>query len=82
MYEKGEPAEEIVRKKGLEQVSDASALEDIIDKVLADNHDSVEAYQKGKKKVFGFFVGQVMKATRGKANPEVVNKILQKKLST
>ncbi len=81
MYRTGEAAEEIVRKKGLEQVSDAGALEEIIDKILAENSESVEKYRQGKTRVMDFFVGQVMKSTRGKANPELVNKILQEKLS-
>ena len=80
MYETGEPAETIVSKKGLEQVSDAGELEGLVDKIVADNPDSVEKFRQGKKKVMGFFVGQVMKATGGKANPEMVNKLLMKKL--
>ncbi|HNR12842.1 MAG TPA: Asp-tRNA(Asn)/Glu-tRNA(Gln) amidotransferase subunit GatB [Thermodesulfobacteriota bacterium] len=82
MYETGASAEEIVARQGLEQVSDTSALRAVIDRVLADNPDSVEKYRQGKTKVFGFFVGQVMKETRGKANPELVNQILQEKLSS
>jgi len=80
MYETGASPEEIVQQKGLEQVSDESAIDSIIDRVLADNPDSVEKYQQGKKKVFGFLVGQVMKETKGKANPKIVNQILQEKL--
>jgi len=80
MYETGASPEEIVQRKGLEQVSDESAIDTIIDQVLADNPDSVEKYQQGKKKVFGFLVGQVMKETKGKANPKIVNQILQEKL--
>ncbi|MFH0813286.1 MAG: Asp-tRNA(Asn)/Glu-tRNA(Gln) amidotransferase GatCAB subunit B, partial [Pseudomonadota bacterium] len=80
MYETGSSAVEIVRKKGLEQVSDEAELENIITKTLAANPDIVEKYQKGNTKVFGFLVGQIMKETRGKANPQIVNKILQEKL--
>ena len=81
MYETGTSPEDIVRRKGLEQVSDEAAIDTIIDQVLADNPDSVEKYQKGKTKVFGFLVGQVMKETKGKANPKIVNEILQEKLT-
>jgi aspartyl-tRNA(Asn)/glutamyl-tRNA(Gln) amidotransferase subunit B len=81
MYETGDAPEDIVQRMGLEQVSVESAIDSIIDQVLAANSDSVEKYQKGKKKVFGFLVGQVMKETKGKANPKIVNQILQEKLS-
>jgi aspartyl-tRNA(Asn)/glutamyl-tRNA(Gln) amidotransferase subunit B len=81
MYETGSSPKDIVQRKGLEQVSDESAIDSIIDQVLAANPDSVEKYRKGKKKVFGFLVGQVMKETKGKANPKIVNQILQEKLS-
>ncbi|MCD6353568.1 MAG: Asp-tRNA(Asn)/Glu-tRNA(Gln) amidotransferase subunit GatB [Proteobacteria bacterium] len=80
MYKTKSPAQEIVRTKGLEQVSDETELEDVIEKILTDNPDTVNKYKSGKTKVFGFFVGQVMKKTKGKANPEIVNKILQKQL--
>jgi len=80
MYETGASPEDIVCRKGLEQVSDEAAIDSIIDHVLAANPDSVEKYKKGKTKVFGFLVGQVMKETKGKANPEMVNQILQEKL--
>jgi aspartyl-tRNA(Asn)/glutamyl-tRNA(Gln) amidotransferase subunit B len=75
----GEP-EEIVRAKGLAQVSDASALEAAVDEVLAASPAEVERYRAGNKKLMGFFVGQVMKATKGKGNPAVVNALLAKKL--
>jgi aspartyl-tRNA(Asn)/glutamyl-tRNA(Gln) amidotransferase subunit B len=75
----GEP-EEIVRAKGLAQVSDASALEAAVDRVLAASPAEVERYRGGNKKLMGFFVGQVMKETKGKANPAVVNALLAKKL--
>jgi aspartyl-tRNA(Asn)/glutamyl-tRNA(Gln) amidotransferase subunit B len=70
-----------IEKLGLKQVSDEGAIEKIIDEVLASNEDKVAEYRAGKDKLFGFFVGQVMKASRGKANPQVVNKILKSKLS-
>ncbi len=75
----GEP-EEIVRAKGLAQVSDTAALEAAVDKVLAASPAEVERYRGGNKKLMGFFVGQVMKETKGKANPAVVNALLAKKL--
>jgi aspartyl-tRNA(Asn)/glutamyl-tRNA(Gln) amidotransferase subunit B len=75
----GDP-EEIVRAKGLAQVSDASAIEAAVDRVLAASPAEVERYRGGNKKLVGFFVGQVMKETKGKANPAVVNALLAKKL--
>ena len=63
------------------QISDASALEAAVDKVLADNPAEVEAFRGGKTKLMSFFVGQIMRATKGKANPAMVNELLQKKLS-
>ncbi len=80
MFASGRSASEIVDEKGLKQVSDSGELEAIIDRVLADNPTQLEQYRAGKDKVLGFFVGQVMKATQGKANPKVVNQLLAKKL--
>jgi len=80
MYRSGKRAEEIVLTEGWVQVSDAAELEKIVEQVLVTNSKEVEAYRKGKEKLFGFFVGQVMKATQGKANPQMVNEILKKKL--
>ncbi|MBL6934425.1 MAG: Asp-tRNA(Asn)/Glu-tRNA(Gln) amidotransferase subunit GatB [Alphaproteobacteria bacterium] len=80
MVESGKEAAVVVEEKGLKQVSDASAIEAEVDKVLQDNGDKVAEYKAGKDKLFGFFVGQVMKATCGKANPGVVNEVLKKKL--
>lgn len=82
MFETGQDPKEIVEEKGLVQVSDSAALEKIIDEVLTENPDSVEAYKSGKDKLFGFFVGQVMKKTGGKASPVVVNELLLQKLQT
>jgi len=73
-------ADEIIEAKGLKQITDASAIEAIIDEVIANNPQQVEQYRGGKDKLFGFFVGQVMKATQGKANPKQVNELLRKKL--
>lgn len=80
MWQTGKGPEAIVEEKGLIQISDTGELEAIADKVLADNPSMVEQYKAGKDKLFGFFVGQVMKATGGKANPKMINDILKKKL--
>jgi len=80
MYETGKNAADIVEEKGLKQVTDTGAIEAIIDKVIDANPDNVEKYRGGKDKLFGFFVGQVMKETQGKANPAIVNELLKKKL--
>jgi aspartyl-tRNA(Asn)/glutamyl-tRNA(Gln) amidotransferase subunit B len=80
MKETGEEPNKIIESKGLQQKSDPKELEAIIDKILADNKDKVDQYKSGKDKLFGFFVGQVMKVSGGKANPQLVNEILKKKL--
>jgi aspartyl-tRNA(Asn)/glutamyl-tRNA(Gln) amidotransferase subunit B len=80
MLESGEGAAEIVEKRGLRQTSDTGAIDTIIGDVLAANPDKVEQYKAGKQQLFGFFVGQVMKAMQGKANPQVVNERLRAKL--
>jgi aspartyl-tRNA(Asn)/glutamyl-tRNA(Gln) amidotransferase subunit B len=74
-------ADEIIEKRGLKQISDAGAIEKIVDEVLAKNAKQVEDYRAGKDKAFNSLVGQVMKATQGKANPAQVNEILKRKLS-
>jgi aspartyl-tRNA(Asn)/glutamyl-tRNA(Gln) amidotransferase subunit B len=81
MYETGKDPATIVEEKGLKQVTDTGAIEKIVDEVIAENPDNVAAYKGGKDKLFGFFVGAVMKKTQGKANPGVVNDLLKKKLS-
>jgi len=81
MVRSGESPEQIVERKGLSQISDASALEDVVSKVVADNPDAVTRYRDGQKQVLGFFMGQIMKATRGQANPKMANQLLQQKLS-
>jgi aspartyl-tRNA(Asn)/glutamyl-tRNA(Gln) amidotransferase subunit B len=78
----GKPALEIVEKKGLVQISDSSAIEAVIQEVISNHPSEVEAYQGGKGKLMGFFVGQVMQATRGQANPQMVNAILKEKLES
>ncbi|MCH8550894.1 MAG: Asp-tRNA(Asn)/Glu-tRNA(Gln) amidotransferase subunit GatB [Natronospirillum sp.] len=80
MVEDGSDPDTIIEKKGLKQVSDTSAIEAMIDEVIANNPGQVEQYRGGKDKLFGFFVGQVMKASKGQANPGVVNDLLKKKL--
>ncbi|MHB8857886.1 MAG: Asp-tRNA(Asn)/Glu-tRNA(Gln) amidotransferase subunit GatB [Thermoleophilia bacterium] len=81
MCDTGKDPEEIVEAGGLSQISDQSELEVLIDKAIADNPKQVEQYRAGKQQVVGFFVGQVMKATRGRANPQAVNEMLRKKLA-
>ena len=80
MFETGKAAGAIVEEKGLKQVSDTGAIEAVIDEVMAREDAKVAEYRGGKDKLFGFFVGQVMKASGGKANPKVVNELLRKKL--
>ena len=80
MLETGDGAAAIVEREGLKQESDSGAIEAAVDKILADNADKVEQYRGGKQALFGFFVGQTMKAMQGKANPQVVNEVLKTKL--
>jgi aspartyl-tRNA(Asn)/glutamyl-tRNA(Gln) amidotransferase subunit B len=77
----GEPPRAVMERQGLKQISDTAALEAIVAAVLAANPKQVEQYKSGKGAVLGFFVGQVMKVTRGQANPAIVNQILQRSLS-
>ena len=79
MYASGASPDEIIESQGLKQISDDGAIEEIISTVIQDNPSQVEAYLGGKEKLFGFFVGQVMKITEGKANPAAVNTILKEK---
>ncbi|MEC7859192.1 MAG: Asp-tRNA(Asn)/Glu-tRNA(Gln) amidotransferase GatCAB subunit B, partial [Pseudomonadota bacterium] len=81
VWQSGEDVAKIIEGQGMQQISDEGELEKIIDKILAENTSQVEAYKSGKDKLFGFFVGQVMKATQGKANPGLANKLLKNKLS-
>jgi aspartyl-tRNA(Asn)/glutamyl-tRNA(Gln) amidotransferase subunit B len=80
MFASGKPAAKVIEEKGFEQISDTSAIEKIVDEVIASSEANVAAYRGGNEKLFGFFVGQVMKASKGKANPKVVNDILRSKL--
>lgn len=81
MWETGKDAETIVKEKGLVQINDTGALEELADRIIAANPQSVADFKAGKKKAVGFLMGQIMKETKGKANPQVVNGILTKKLS-
>ncbi len=81
MAETGKSAEKIIREKGLVQVKNTKEIENVIETVLKENPQEVEKYRSGKERVFGFFVGEVMKKTKGKANPALVNQILKEKLS-
>ena len=80
MFETGDTAEAIAAREGLQQISDTGAIEKIIDEVIAANPKQVEQYRSGKQAVIGFLVGQVMKASRGQADPAVVNTLLKGKL--
>lgn len=80
MIKSGKSPEEIVEKKGLKQISDTSEIESIIKQILNNHPEEVERYKGGEQKLLGFFVGQVMKATKGKANPKVTNEILKRML--
>jgi len=81
MWESGKSAAAIVEEKGLKQISDTGEIEAIVDGIIAGNAKQVEQFKSGNEKILGWFVGQVMKATQGKANPGVVNQILRRKLS-
>jgi len=80
MAQTGKPAQQIVAEKGLVQITDTDAIDDVISKVIAGNPTEVEAFKNGKTKLMGFFVGQVMRETKGQANPKLVNEILKRKL--
>jgi len=81
MVETGDAPDAIVERQGLRQVTDTGAIDAAVEKVLAANTDKVAAYHGGKTPLFGFFVGQVMKAMGGKANPALVNEALKKRLA-
>ncbi|RKZ93416.1 MAG: Asp-tRNA(Asn)/Glu-tRNA(Gln) amidotransferase GatCAB subunit B, partial [Gammaproteobacteria bacterium] len=76
----GTGADSIIEAKGLKQVTDSGAIEALVDEVIANNPDQVEQYRGGKEQLIGFFVGQIMKASKGKANPAQVNELLKAKL--
>jgi aspartyl-tRNA(Asn)/glutamyl-tRNA(Gln) amidotransferase subunit B len=81
MYKTGKPAKAIIEEKGLVQITDEDALAQVIAEVMAANSKQLAQYRSGKDKLFGFFVGQVMKATQGKANPQLINDLLKKMLT-
>ena len=81
MCESGKGALEIIDEKGLSQISDENEIESLVDNVLNSNPENVKKYQNGKDKLFGFFVGEAMKLSKGKANPKIVNDLIKKKLS-
>ncbi len=80
LVENGGDPEEYVKREGLVQISDEGELRNIVNQVLDENEKSVQDYKDGKKKALGFLVGQVMKATKGQANPQMVNKLLQEEI--
>ena len=82
MFAGGKAASDVIAEKGFEQISDAGAIEQLVDEIIATNQNQVAAYRSGNDKLFGFFVGQTMKASGGKANPKVVNEILKTKLKS
>ena len=79
-FERGQDFGEVYEKEKPQQITDSSAIEKIIDEIVAANPKQVEQYRAGKKTVVGFFVGQVMKASKGQANPQMVNELLTRKL--
>jgi aspartyl-tRNA(Asn)/glutamyl-tRNA(Gln) amidotransferase subunit B len=81
MWAEGKDADSIIESKGLKQITDTGAIERAIEEVMAKNPGQLADYRSGKDKLFGFFVGQVMKATAGKANPAQLNELLKKKLA-
>lgn len=81
MYKTGKDAETIVKEKGLVQISDSSEIEKVVDEIIARSPREAERFKAGDEKLLGFFVGQAMKATKGKANPQILNDLLKKKLS-
>jgi aspartyl-tRNA(Asn)/glutamyl-tRNA(Gln) amidotransferase subunit B len=81
MCRTGKDADVIVREQGLVQISDKDAIESVVDETLARNPKEVARYRAGEEKLLGFFVGQVMKQTKGKANPQILNDLLKRKLS-
>jgi aspartyl-tRNA(Asn)/glutamyl-tRNA(Gln) amidotransferase subunit B len=82
MWENEGSADEIIKSKGLKQMTDTSAIEAIVDDIIANNAPQVEQFKSGNEKILGFFVGQAMKASQGKANPKLLNQLLREKLSS
>ncbi len=82
LWESQDTADQIIEKQGLKQITDSGAIEAIIDQIIANNPEQLAQYRSGKDKLFGFFVGQAMKATQGKANPQQLNDLLKAKLNS
>ena len=82
MWESDKPANTIIEEKGLKQVTDSSAIESLVDAVIAESSEQVEQYRGGNQKVLGYLVGQIMKRSQGKANPKQVNQILRTRLES
>ena len=80
MWNNNEKPRDIIENEGMKQISNIDELNKIVDNIIKNHYKSVEEYQSGKDKLLGFFVGQVMKATQGQANPKVINQILKEKL--
>ena len=80
MITNGEKASVIIERKGLSQISDESAIQEIVQKIVSSHPNEVESYRNGKTNLLGFFVGQVMKETKGRANPKTVNELVRKML--
>ena len=81
MWAEGLEADAVIEARGLRQITDSSAIEKVIDEIIAANPKQLADYRSGKDKLFGFFVGQTMKATGGKANPALLNDLLKQKLA-
>ena len=81
MFKSSKDAKEIIEEKGLKQISNEDDIEKIVDKIIIENETQVKQFKEGNTKVMGWFVGQIMKLTKGQANPGIVNKIILKKLN-
>ena len=81
MFNCGDDASKIIEEKGLQQINDQGAIESLIDQIILDNPEQAQQFREGNTKVAGWFTGQVMKLTNGQANPQIVNKLLEDKVS-
>ena len=81
MFKSSKEAKEIIEEKGLKQISNEDDIEKLVDKIIIENETQVKQFKEGNTKVMGWFVGQIMKLTKGQANPGIVNKIILKKLN-
>ena len=82
MFKSSKDAKDIIEEKGLKQISNEDDIEELVDKIISENEAQVKQFKEGNNKVLGWFVGQIMKLTKGQANPSIVNKIITKKLNT